>query len=410
MNSSNSSTTSATSTRRGALGWLGDVDGSRYRVPGRRRRADLRLRHHQVDKTMATKAWRAAVRRLVTLAAIACAAGAAMAQSPYRLVIFEPLQLGGFIPNALNEQGHLAGCSWQADDCHVIVIKDGVSEDLGPGEPTAINARDQVVGAKFGDDGLPRATIWGRSGARTLSTVGMNSAAFSLNDKGEVVGFTRVQARPYPTFYVTHWYRGRTSYFGLGQARDISSDGRMVGYHLPSTTDLPRAARWEDGAMTLIGGPNSVANAINEVGQIVGAEGDFAHVWDGAVSTALAPVVGTVSYASDINRAGDAVGVSLPNPSNGYDYRATLWRSVDGGYAATDINTLLRPGAPEAGWVLMQAVKINDRGDIIGRAMNITLCETTGACDHGFLLSYSSLPDQYPVPPMPGPVHAMTPR
>jgi hypothetical protein len=82
-----------------------------------------------------------------------------------------------------------------------------------------------------------------------------------------------------------------------------------------------------------------------------------------------------------------------------YDGRTSLLRTSGSGYDAIDLGSLLRPGAPEAGWVLSSASRINDRGEILGIARNVAWC--VSCCSYSFVLSHSSLPDEYPRSPPP---------
>lgn len=72
----------------------------------------------------------------------------------------------------------------------------------------------------------------------------------------------------------------------------------------------------------------------------------------------------TASTATRINNSGQIVGDS--EATSYYDVRATLWN----GTSTIDLNTFVSPDEIQAGWVLVVANDINDKGTIVGTAMN----------------------------------------
>ena len=98
------------------------------------------------------------------------------------------------------------------------------------------------------------------------------------------------------------------------QAYDINDVGQVVGY-ATSAAGPQRAFLWQDGGMTelgTLGGSASLANALNDAGQVVGTSrtttGSSAtnpFLWEGGVMTDLGVGPGT---AYGINDAGQVVG------------------------------------------------------------------------------------------------------
>jgi probable HAF family extracellular repeat protein len=114
-----------------------------------------------------------------------------------------------------------------------------------------------------------------------------------------------------------------------------------------------------------LGGNNSVANDINNSGQVAGYSyltGDSAYhatVWNGTTATDLGTLGGKLSEAYAINDHGMVIGWS--ETSNG-SIHATLWN----GTTATDLNSFLNASTTNAGWVLERAYSINGNGWIVG--------------------------------------------
>jgi probable HAF family extracellular repeat protein len=147
----------------------------------------------------------------------------------------------------------------------------------------------------------------------------------------------------------------------------------VVGTSL-TATGATHAALWNKNPTTIdlgtLGGTNSQANAINASGTVVGAAdikngaGTHAALWNSTSITDLGSLGGALSYANAINASGIVVGWSSITGNAGE--HATLWN----GTAITDLNTFLDASSVNAGWVLRQALGINDSGAIVGLAAN----------------------------------------
>jgi probable HAF family extracellular repeat protein len=99
------------------------------------------------------------------------------------------------------------------------------------------------------------------------------------------------------------------------------------------------------------------------------------------VATDLHPQGSVFSVANSINDLGQIVGYSAT--SN--DSRATLWNNG----VATDLNSFLSASEQTEGWVLSEAIDINDNGSIVGVAYN-----TVTTAQRGFLLqSVAAVPE-----------------
>jgi probable HAF family extracellular repeat protein len=185
---------------------------------------------------------------------------------------------------------------------------------------------------------------------------------------------------------------GNSSAFGLG----INDFGRVVGDSAVTDLTAEHATLWNTIAGTTtdlgtLGGANSRAYAINGAGLVVGSSqvnmSDFsvghATLWntnDGTI-TDLFTLGGASSVAKAINSSGQIVGYSYLANSPGM--RAAIW--TDG--VAADLNSFLDASA--AGWVLVEAMGINDSGWIAGNAIN------GDGKQHAFLLTPVPEPQSY---------------
>lgn len=207
----------------------------------------------------------------------------------------------------------------------------GQSVDLGvlPGdqssEALALNRKGEAAGYSSGVAGV-RAVTWSRSGAMSLlpALPGADSAkALAINERGDIVGISG----------------GESS---------------------------PRAVRWSAGAVHDLGArpgdSASEALAINANGDIVGSSGDpvvmrLAVLWNanGIMEELGALPGGDSSRAFGINNRGEVVGVSRTSHGS----HAFIWTREEG---MRNLNDLV---ADRSGYVLTQAVSINDRGVIL---------------------------------------------
>jgi probable HAF family extracellular repeat protein len=309
---------------------------------------------------------------------------------------------GNFIgAGGINAKGQIVGTArTSGGDLHAFLYSDGAMRDLTPGagiasQATAINDAGQIAG-RIGD----RATRWEADGATTdLGTLGgMYSTSVGIDANGRVVGQAQVPAPPQAVNGIYHAFvyaDGAMRDLGTlpggsgSSASAINDAGAIVG-----TADIPggqfRATRFGGGgpidlgilgrpASAYDGAPGSGASDINEAGRIVGTTsttaGYSAFLWQDGTMRELPPPPGFASGgASAINNAGAIVGSASLADDRGAS-RAILW--ADG--AAHDLNTLISAGS---GWVLENAVDLNDLGQIVGNGK-------LGGQQRAFLLSPS---------------------
>jgi probable HAF family extracellular repeat protein len=257
----------------------------------------------------------------------------------------------------------------------------------------AVNNRGQVAGVAlntisdaYTSTGLffvPGATQahafrWTKSqGMLDLGTLGgTDSAAFLINESGQIVGwsFTNTTVNPttgLPTLDPFLWENGTMLDLGtlggtIGQPNGLNNRGQVVGSSnlAGDLTEHPFLWSRSEGMKDLgtLGGTFGHADYINDLGEVVGTAtptGDpflRAFLWRNGVMTDLG-TLGTdpSSESFGVNSQGQVVGNTF---APGTDLRGFLWE--DGG-PMVDLNTLI-PSNPDL--QLTRALYINDRGEI----------------------------------------------
>jgi probable HAF family extracellular repeat protein len=165
----------------------------------------------------------------------------------------------------------------------------------------------------------------------------------------------------------------------------------VVGYSYTAGNTEIHATIWNGATATdlgTLGGTYSQAYAINNAGLVAGVAstaGDLAYhatLWNGTATNDLGTLGGTNSNANAINHNGRVVGWALN--TNDVDQLATLWD----GSTATNLNSFLDGASSDAGWKLISANGINDKGWIVGSAYNYQTYQSKG-----FLLSVIAVPE-----------------
>jgi probable HAF family extracellular repeat protein len=232
---------------------------------------------------------------------------------------------------ALNNSRQVAG------DCYSYTVhanlaflwSRGVRQDLGTlpspynsrSYATAINEGGMVVGTSYSSTFKGHAFLW-------TSVAGMMDLGTSLGPDDQ--------------------------YFAKG----LNNTGHIVGYRIPSSSPFQRAFIYFNGVMQDLLIDGSVANDINDAGQVVGTSGGEAFLWRDGIRVGLGtlPPVGywSTSWGYAINAGGQVVGGSYV----GVDvYHAFLWTN---GIGMKDLGTL--PGGENAS----EAYAVNVWGHVVG--------------------------------------------
>jgi len=238
----------------------------------------------------------------------------------------------------------------------------------GQGFAVAINNEGRVVGWIHAPvpAARPTAFIWSpRKGRRSIPAFdGKVSAAYDINDKGQIVGYFGELANDKGPARAFIWDEetGLTELGSLGNgshARAVNNKGQVVGYSR-TPAGQSHAFIWDktNGMRDLgtLGGRSSFAVDINEKGQVVGhshkPNGQMhAFVWQqdtGMVD--IGTLGGPYSRATSIDNSGQVVGVSAKNGAE----TSFIWELNSG------LSDLGVPGQTGL------ALRINDSGRIVG--------------------------------------------
>ena len=283
-------------------------------------------------------------------------------------------------------------------------------------QPHSINASGQVVGeAALTNFAGFRGFLYDSAGLHDLGAVaGSNSYAQSINDSGRIAGTNNAHAALWNGGIVTEIAAGygngisnngqvtgnyQVTYYGPfhafryanGIVTDLGTLGgdKSVGYAINDSGTIAGQSQTADGStyhaavwtgntavdLGTLGGDHSEAFAINASGQIAGysdtilGAAQHATLWNGTTPTDLGAMYGGNSWATGLNAFGDVVGYSYGPASS-----ATAFLYTNGGMI--DLNTVLPPGS---GWLLKEALAINDNGWIAGVGLHNGL-------NHAFLL------------------------
>jgi probable HAF family extracellular repeat protein len=328
--------------------------------------------------------------------------------------------------NGINNRGWVTGFSTPPGDAvlHAFRWQNGVITDLGtlggpnsatPDDNHLLSERGTVVG--FSDTSVPDPNgedfcafitgfgnttntclpfVWRDGVMKPLPLLGGNNGmANAVNNRGEVAGVAENDT-PDPNrgpplvlhFEPVIWISGQAEQLPTiqgdqdGLANSVNDNAQAVGFTGPC---FPvHAVLWQKGKAidlgNLGGAESNIAIDINNKGQVVGVSdlaGDTTHhafLWQNDVMSDLGTILGLpVSLANGINNKGQIVGFSQDLNGDVSSTVAWLWQNG----VMTDLNTLIPPDSP---WFLIEALGINDRGQIAGPAFN-----TSTGDFHGYL-------------------------
>ncbi len=237
--------------------------------------------------------------------------------------------------SSINDSGEAVGTSGilPAGNAHGFVYSGATFTDLGSlgGDRTyarGINSSGKIAGYSYNSSNNVRGYIYDNGTMTDLEDIMSSNRtyAFSINDSDMITGYTRV---PEGTISAFVYQNGTMTYFDAFTER--------------STTGVK----------------------INNAGQVVGYGYDLsnnvhAFIYLDGVITDLGTLGGRYSYGYDINDRGQAVGMSQTSSEQTH---AFIYED-DTMFDLNDLVTL------PSGWILKDAMGINEYGDIIGNAIS----------------------------------------
>ncbi|MEH2436841.1 MAG: hypothetical protein V7K25_21810 [Nostoc sp.] len=234
---------------------------------------------------------------------------------------------------------------------------------------TGINNLGQVVGNSVGNNNLTVNNPFLYSNGITQPLPIQNAIPYAINERTQIVGGATGLG---PFLYSD----GKASSIGSpgNVAYSLNNLGQVVGILSSNTAFL-----YENGQTTnlgtLPGDEYSVANDINDSGQVVGGSGltgvDDSNAFLYSSNTGLQDLgrlrpTDSFSLGVGINNLGQVVGFSGSNndffAADGNGLRAFLYSDS----TLYDLNDLIAPGS-NTGFILTAASAINNKGQIAGR-------------------------------------------
>jgi probable HAF family extracellular repeat protein len=298
----------------------------------------------------------------------------------------------------MNNLGQVVGTLAAADTYHAFLYADGSLTDLGlfggaSSAAFAINDAGQVVGTSYGDaEALPTRGFLYSGGAMSAIQAPGSTYAFGINNAGTVVGGMTVAASDGGTLQHAYTYAGggftdlgTLSIGDTSRAYAINGAGAVVGAAANSVNGAPNFPEnpfiYRNGTMTDMGGLNGIwssATSINEQGHAVGYVGvDFGGQSDEIYSRTA------FLYADGVRQ--DLGGLAPYRSSVASDIN-DLGQIVGGAALADgdahaflyenggmiDLNTLIDPAS---GWTIRDAAAINDLQQIAATACKGGSCQ-----------------------------------
>jgi probable HAF family extracellular repeat protein len=206
---------------------------------------------------------------------------------------------------------------------------------------------------------------------------GVAAYVYGVNDADEAVGLVGLGTSVCPDYCAAIWHDGTPTVLktqanvGSG-AFSINNAGQVAGFTYPNFSDLYTAVVWNNGTPTLLPAPASqyeysFAYAINDAGQVAGYVFGSAGVpYEAAVWNGLTPMVlGVVpgcTYGSALGINGNGLVVGYLGCGKDGAAEAAVWKGTTA--------ELLPIPRPTDGGVGGKAFAVNDSGLIVGSSIS----------------------------------------
>lgn len=276
---------------------------------------------------------------------------------------------------AINRLGQVTGWAVLNNGAFRAFLYDGTMHDLGTlgGELSVgndINDGGQVTGSATGVQNSSRAFLFQNGAMSALPTSGSASFGSVINNNGVVAGVYEDQSA-YRRSFVTDGCHCAKDLGTLGgnqtYALAINDVGQIAGWS-EVAPNHNHAFRYDNGVMTdlgTLGGDSAEAHSINASGWVTGfaataAGATHAFVHDGKTLRDLGTLGGEGSRGEVINASGQVVGTSSTAAN---EQHAMTWTEAGG---MLDLNQALHN--PPPGLVLTRAITISDNGTIVAQA------------------------------------------
>ena len=272
-----------------------------------------------------------------------------------------------FTPEVISQSGLVAGTDeagrpvvWQASTgTRVLPVPKGFHS----AEPVAITSHGKLIVDAFDAQHRKRGAFV-YSGLAMIAIAGEQTFVHGASPSGLVLGEWVPPGEP--RAQAVYWRDNVPHSLALccgGTLKAANRSGEMIGEAYDEQGRY-RAFAWNPARPEprLIGSASySAAIAINDAGDILVQAGPMAYLEQGGHLRQLEPSGKIVSTARAMNNCGFVVGGYGPDSDR---YRGFLW-SARAGFQ--DLNSLIPPGSS---WTIQDASAINDRGEIVGKAVH----------------------------------------
>jgi probable HAF family extracellular repeat protein len=346
---------------------------------------------HQLNQTQNKEIAMIRKRSLqILLSILAIANSASVLAYSYNIVDLGNLGGSYIRPVAINNNGQIIGTANNSDFIsHAFLYNNGSMIDISAAEGNSIssygldfNDNGQVVGYVIKNDSTQplNGFLYDKG---VVTDLGHNVTPAAINNHGQIAVRNSVNRYSSSDNWVILNNGVHTNLGNIqsGVVTDINDNGQATG-GFSNPYSGGSAYLYSNGNFLDIGiptnGPGSIGNAVNNNGEILGnsytwANNDRSSFYgvraftysNGATTILNSNLGGHDTYGLDINDNGDVVGyastntlewdpVNNPNPEHAFLSRNGIM---------TDLNSLIDPNA---GWLLADAVGINNSGWIIG--------------------------------------------